>query len=179
MMLHKLLLALFVTMLLPGDNNLIDWSESRRLTWNDFTGRPDPLSPDAALTSNSIHADFGYDTRGLKHSITCQFDKTKSWVKIKNAYILNHEQGHFDLAESYARELHKELLDYQFDSRTVDKDLNRIYSKVLGELVRAQQQYDSESNHSLDTAKQREWDAKIKMRLKEFEQYKDYRQRLK
>lgn len=176
-MLQKILLVFFASFLSASsaDGDLIDWSASRKLTWNDFRAKPDPSSSDAALTSSSINAEFGYNNKGLKHSITCRFDKTKSWVRIKNDYILNHEQGHFDLAESYARQLNKELDEYSFNRQTASDDLNKIYGRVMKQLVEAQDQYDRQTNHSLDSAKQREWDAKIRARLKEFDEFKDYK----
>jgi len=171
-------LLLFCTALLSvttGNDHLIDWSASRKLTWDDFKSRPDPSSPNAALTSSTINVDFGFDQNGLKHSITCRFDKLKSWVKIRNPYILNHEQGHFDLSEAYARELHKALQEYHFKKETANKDLNNIYSRVMKELVNTQEQYDAQTNHSLDTARQAVWNDKIRAMLDEYAAFKDYR----
>lgn len=176
-MLAKVLLLLLASFSFAssGEGDLVDWSASRRLNWTDFRAKPDLSSTDAALTSSMINVEFGFGNNGLKHSITCRFDKTKSWVRIKNDYILNHEQGHFDLAEGYARQLNKELDGYQFNRQTAGEDLNKIYSHVMKQHIEAQDQYDRQTNHSLDTAKQRQWDAKISARLKEFENYKDYK----
>jgi predicted secreted Zn-dependent protease len=175
-MLQKLLLILLVALpVFRDDDNLIDWSTSRKLTWNDFKGKADLTSPNAALTNSSINVEFGFNNKSLKHSIKCRFNKSLSWVKVKNDYILKHEQGHFDLAEAHARELHKALLDYQFNSATVSKDLNKIYDKVMKEHVSAQEQYDLQTDHSLDSAKQRLWDAKISSMLKEYNDYSNYK----
>jgi hypothetical protein len=175
-MLTKLLLIVLICLpLSKQDDNLIEWSNSRKLTWNDFKGAPDRSSPNAALTSSSINVEFGYNNKTLTHSIKCRFNKSLSWVKVKNDYILKHEQGHFDLAEAHARELHKELLDYKFNSATVSKDLNKIYNQVMKEHVSAQEAYDQQTNHSLDSVKQKQWDAKISGMLDEFKAFADYR----
>jgi predicted secreted Zn-dependent protease len=176
-MLQKLLLVIFTSLLsVPfSDDNLIDWSVSRKLTWSDFRAKPDPSSANAALTSSTINVEFGYDKNGFKHSITCRFDKSKSWVRVKNDYILNHEQGHFDLAEAYARELHKEFQEYKFRKESASDDLNKIYSRVMQKHIEAQDRYDKQTDHSLDTAKQSAWDVKIRSMLKEFETFKDYK----
>jgi|ADGO01.1.fsa_nt_gi hypothetical protein len=91
----------------PTNNSLIDWSASRKLTWDDFKGPVDPESKNAALTTSSINIEFGYDGTGLEYSIKCTFNKERSWVRIRNAEVLAHEQGHFDLAEIHARKLNK------------------------------------------------------------------------
>ena len=108
-------------------SNLLEWSVDRKLTWKDFRAQPDKNSTNAALTSSSINIEFGYNNSGLKYKIKCRFDQNLSWGRIKNDYILAHEQGHFDIAEIHARKLHKLLKAYKFNNRTVAKDVNRIY----------------------------------------------------
>jgi predicted secreted Zn-dependent protease len=158
-----------------ADDNLIDWKESRKLTWADFKGSPDPASSNAALTNSSITVEFGYNNKSLTHSIKCRFNKTLSWGRLRNDYILNHEQGHFDIAEAHARLLHKNLTQYTFNSKTVSDDINRIYNDVMKLHVATQKEYDLTTNHSLDTAQQQLWNNKIAAMLKELEQYSDYR----
>lgn len=176
-MLQKLLLLILIPVLFQqtADDNLIDWKASRKLTWADFKGSPDPASSNAALTNSSITVEFGYNNKGLTHSIKCRFNKTLSWGRLRNDYILNHEQGHFDIAETHARLLHKNLTDYTFNSKTVSNDINRIYNDVMKLHVAMQKDYDSTTDHSLDTAQQQLWNNKISAMLKELEQYSDYR----
>lgn len=175
-MLQKLLLILIPAFaFIKVDDNYIEWNCVRKLTWEDFRGKPNPLSDNAALTNSSITVEFGYNDKGLTHSIKCRFNKSLSWGRIKNDYILNHEQRHFDLAEIHARLLHKTLLEYIFSSKTVSKDVNRIYNDVMSEHVNSQKLYDSQTNHSLDTARQHEWDKKIAAHLKELEGFKAYK----
>ncbi len=176
-MLQKAFLLLCAVLLsaTPGNDHIIDWSAARPLTWEDFTCKPDPHSSNAALTSSTINVDFGFDQNGLKHSITCRFDKSASWVKVRNAYILHHEQGHFDLSEAYARLLHKSLQEYRFNKETANQDLNNIYSGVMKQLVQAQEQYDVQTNHSLDTARQAMWSKQIQGMLEQYEAFKNYR----
>ncbi len=175
-MLYKvLLLALPLFFFAITDNNLIEWSASRKLAWADFKGAPDPASTNAALTNSTIKAEFGYNEKGLTHSIKCMFNKNLSWARIKNDYILNHEQGHFDITEAHARLLHKNLSEYKFNSKTVGDDINRIYGATMKEHVTMQKQYDMLTNHSLDSAEQRKWDAKIYAMLKELKAFADYK----
>jgi lipopolysaccharide export LptBFGC system permease protein LptF len=123
-------------------NNLIPWSASRKLTWSDFTGNPDPHTSNAALTSSNINIEYGYDEKGFKYSITCNFDKNRSWVRIKNNEVLAHEQGHFDLAEINARRLNKLMKAYHFNAKTANTDLNKLYGDAMKQHRLEQTQYD-------------------------------------
>jgi hypothetical protein len=170
-----LLILLSLLTVSISEDNLIEWSASRKLTWEDFKGTPDPSSTNAALTNSSITVEFGYNHKGLTHSIKCRFNKSLSWGRIKNDYILNHEQGHFDIAEIHARLLHKALLNYTFNANSVSKDVSRIYEDVINKHVETQKSYDVETNHSIDSAQQRVWDIKITRLLKEKEEFADYK----
>jgi len=176
-MLQKLSFLLLLSLFLQPseEDNIIEWSPTRKLTWADFKGTPDPNSSNAALTNSTINVEFGFNNKGLTHSIKCRFNKLLSWGRIRNEYILKHEQGHFDIAEAHARLLHKNLNEYVFNSQTVSKDINVIYNDVIKKHVAMQDQYDVTSNHSLDTAQQIIWDKKIAGMLRSLEAYADYR----
>ena len=175
-MLQKLLLILLPLLSLAvNEGNLIEWSADRKLTWADFKGIPDPNSVEAALTNSNINVEFGFSDRKLTHTIKCRFNKSLSWGRIKNDYILNHEQGHFDIAEIHARILHKALVEYSFNSKTVQNDVTKIYNDVMQEHTRLQQSYDQQTNHSLDTARQAVWDRRIDSLLKEFDKFSEYK----
>ena len=45
----------------------------------------------------------------------------------KTDYILKHEQGHFDIAEIFARKLNKKMSEYKFNKTTYKTDLKNIY----------------------------------------------------
>ena len=141
--------------------DLIEWSRDRKLVWTDFRGTPDPLSTDAALTNSSINIEFGYNTSGFNYSIKCRFDTDRSWARIRNDYILAHEQGHFDLAEVYARKLNKALKKYTFNKKTVAADINTIYDSIIRAHHGMQKEYDIETDHSRNPIKQQEWKNKI------------------
>jgi hypothetical protein len=155
-------------------NDLIDWSASRKLKWEDFKGDPDPTSSNAALTSSNIKVAFGYNHSQLQYSIQCRFDKNHSWAKMKNDYILAHEQGHFDIAELHARLLNKALKEYTFKSKTVGEDVNNIYDQIMQQHHNFQLQYDKETDHSRNPATQAEWEKKIRGLLAEYSKYSDY-----
>ena len=169
------ILALSLMMLFSNSqSNLIEWSADRRLTWSDFKAQPDKASTNAALTSSSINIEFGYTGTSLKYNIKCRFDQKLSWGRIKNDYILAHEQGHFDIAEIHARKLNKMLKAYKFNNRTVGNDVNKIYDTVMKEHHALQSQYDQETNYSRNPAQQDAWLNKIDSTLKILQEFRNY-----
>ena len=175
-MLHKLLLSILPLLLsFPNEDNIIDWSASRKLTWADFKGKPDPASTNAALTHSSITLSSEYSNKQIKYVVSCKFNKLLSWGRVKNDYILKHEQGHFDIAEAHARLLFKNLGEYSFKSKTANEDVNRIYSETMKEHVNMHKAYDVSTNHSLDSAEQKIWNKKIDSMLSSLQQYADYK----
>ncbi len=174
------LLELFI-LLLPvslqaqsGSNELIPWNESRKLTWADYKGRPDTNSDAAASTATYIGIEYSMRNNNFSFRITCSFSKTRSWGLHKTDYILAHEQGHFDIAEIFARKLNKEMSLYVFNSRSYQKDLKKIYDDVMLEKEKMQNQYDAETNHSIIKDKQEEWLKKIAGLLNEYKTYSGY-----
>lgn len=169
------ILSLSLLLIFSGNqSNLIEWNAARRLTWNDFKAAPDKNSTNAALTSSSINIEFGYTNTSLKYNIKCRFDQKLSWGRVKNDYILAHEQGHFDIAEIHARKLNKQLKEYKFNERTVGRDVNKIYENVMREHHAFQSQYDEETNYSRNPENQNRWNNKIAGSLKELEPFQNY-----
>ncbi|HYF30385.1 MAG TPA: DUF922 domain-containing protein [Chitinophagaceae bacterium] len=173
-----LILGLSLTAMAPNNNkpeNLVDWSAERRLTWNDFQGKPDPSTGNAALTSTSINIDYSYNQRELRYTIRCQFDPAKSWGRVRNDHILGHEQAHFDIAEVHARLLYKMLKDYKFKSSTVNEDIAKIYEAVMQKHHDMQSQYDSETDYSRNPNIQDKWENKIEETLGALSDFSNYR----
>jgi predicted AlkP superfamily phosphohydrolase/phosphomutase len=139
------------------NDNLIDWSTNRRLTWGDFQAEPPKTPTAAALTSTTIKVDFGYFNETLTYHIHCRFDKSSSWGRVKNDYVLSHEQGHFDIAEIFARKLNEALGKYRPESQNIPKDVNKIYQDMMKKYYERQDEYDKETNFSMDKKKQEEW----------------------
>lgn len=177
MILSNFFICLVATLSALQQQHLIDWSATRKLTWDDFKATPRAGSTNAALTSSSINMEFGYDDNSIQFSIRCRFDKNRSWVRVRNAAVLAHEQGHFDIAELHARKLNKAFRAYQFNYETVSKDVNGIYDKVMALHQEYQQQYDQGTDYSRNKEKQAAWLKKIAAELKALENFADYRER--
>lgn len=156
------------------DEELIDWNAKRQLTWADFKGNPNPSSDAAASTTTYLGIEYNISSKGFSYDIQCRFSRTRSWGKSKTDYILKHEQGHFDIAELFARKLHKEMGEYKFNKNTFKSDLRVIYERVSKEKEEFQNRYDRETDHSRRSVRQSEWNVMIKDLLEEYEDYDDY-----
>ena len=152
---------------------LVPWSPSK-LTWADYKAKPDPGSDAAATTTTYLGIEYNIKNTGFTYKISCRFSKDRSWGIHKTDYILSHEQGHFDIAEIYGRKLHKELSEYRFNKKSYQQDLKNIYDKVMREKEDMQDQYDHETNHSINRKKQAEWLEKIDLLLQDYSPYAGY-----
>jgi Bacterial protein of unknown function (DUF922) len=156
------------------NEELLDWSATRRLTWNDYKAKPEPGNDDAAATTTYLGIEYNITSDGFGYKIQSPFSKTRSWGRYKDDYVLSHEQGHFDIAEIFARKLNKQMSEYVFNKKTYQQDLNKIYNDILAEKEKMQNEYDEETNHSINKEKQAEWLKKISDLLKEYEAWKGY-----
>lgn len=157
----------------PDKDDLIQWSNLRRLNWSDFMAVPPEHAYNAALTCSSIEMRFTYNGELLDYVISCNFEKSRSWGRIKNDYILAHEQGHFDIAEAYARRLHKAIKNYPINEKTLGRDMNALYKKTMDDLQQMQKQYDDETDHSRNVPQQKLWLVRIGKMLDVLPSYPD------
>jgi hypothetical protein len=163
-----------VSSLADKGEETIAWQYTRRLSWSDFKANPDPNSDAAASTTTLVGIEYNISNNTLTYNINCRFSKDRSWGLHKTAYILAHEQGHFDIAEIFARKLHKQMSEYQFNKKTFQKDLKKIYEDVMKEKEDWQEQYDKETRHSINKQRQSEWLEKIADALEVYAAYASY-----
>jgi hypothetical protein len=156
------------------NEELITWSGDKKLNWSDYKGRVQTGSDAAASTATYLGIEYNFTRNGFDYKITCSFSKTRSWGLHKTDYILAHEQGHFDIAEIFARKLNKQMSEYVFNKNTFKDDLKKIYMSLTTEKDAFQNQYDRETNHSINKEKQSEWLKKIEGMLKELKAFSNY-----
>jgi hypothetical protein len=154
----------------------ISWDAKRPLTWEDFKGRADNSSEFDAQTFGSIMYNFETikPNKEYKLILGVTFNPKNSWVKAKKDTdkLLAHEQIHFDIFELYLRILVKRIEGEKMLNGTKFSDrIQKAYKKVFGELVKFQQKYDKETNHSKNEEKQKEWNEKVKKMLEEYKEY--------
>ena len=95
------------------NDSILIWNENRKITWDDFKSKNKVHSYEqasAVITPGLIAYPNNIEESKIKKvKIIATVYKNKSWYKIKEDYILNHEQMHFNITEIYARKFRKEL----------------------------------------------------------------------
>src|SRR5947207_2197177 len=101
-------------------DDLVDWSPTRKLTWDDFRGQPAEAPDD--VTVSRLRA--GCSVGGVRHAVVpvgkwkvrCAMNRRQSWVKKGEATAerLAYHQAEFDLYELHARKLRKKFAETDF-----------------------------------------------------------------
>ena len=150
---------------------LIYYSPAVKLNWNDFNAQPDLENDAAAITNAGIGFRMAFHSEGdiatLNVSVSCNFSKKDSWVKDdrKTAYILNHEQHHFDIAYIQAMIFIQKLKNAKYTSKNFNTIIKQLYIDAQQSLVAMQNAYDTETKHSQLSAIQELWNKKIEYQL--------------
>ena len=190
-------LCVLLTLLVPGvvsrateppkidDEVLTTW---REITWEDFRGRWRKLSrfgAEGAYIASGIQItdwtavpeprpDGTYTARPEELTAFAFMEKLRSSVQpgSNTDFALAHEQGHFDITESIARELRAELATLTGRGPTAKAaalDLNErvdtAFNGALERLDRLQTRYDVETRHGTKKKAQRRWLKDIRERL--------------
>jgi hypothetical protein len=157
-----------------ANEELLKWNKTRKLTWEDYKAAPDTTEGFAASTTTYLNVDYTFTQNGFSFKIHSGFSKTRSWGLNKTAHVLKHEQGHFDIAEIFARKLFRQMTEYRYNNRTYKEDLTSIYDNIVAEKAKMQDDYDRETNHSLNRYKQNEWLKKIEALLEDNKPWAQY-----
>jgi hypothetical protein len=115
-----------------ADNpDVVYWSETRMLTWDDFQGTPILDNPDMA-SAISIYNPSAIERKNLflktRLVTECYLDKKSSWVDRKRATddLLAYNQVIFDLHELYTRKLRQAFMAADFGLDNVVESFNRL-----------------------------------------------------
>ena len=154
-----------------ADQNIIYYQPGQLLTWDDFKGKPVEGSDVAALTNAGFGIKLAFrrvdNISQLLINVNCNFSKKDSWVKKGNntAYILNHEQKHFDIAYFHTLLFIQKLKEATFTNDNYATVIEKIYKEAATQMGAMQNQYDAETSHSRLPEKQQLWDIKISDQL--------------
>ncbi len=154
----------------------IIWKQERLLNWNDFKGKPERRFAVAStvyniemLTYEDSNKQYTVNTYAVFY---CKDSwKRKEWI---SEVVLKHEQKHFDIAELYARKMREEvskLLVKNYAELKVKTD--EIYYRLEKEMDRIQDQYDDETEGSMNSTKQTEWENFITSELNRLKKFKE------
>lgn len=156
----------------PGNKgDTIYFDPERKLTWDDFKGRPDAASPAAAITESG----FGYkmSMKSYKKRTTiiitvfCYFNKQNSWVKkyMNTAYALLHEQHHYDITYINAVLFVQKLKAANLNLRNYEKIVENLHDESFAALDKMQNDYDGETSNGRIARIQYKWNKKIDEQL--------------
>ena len=151
---------------------VIYYNSEKKLSWRNFMATPPADNgPVAAITVSG----FGYvadiKTSGNKGELNirvyCYFNKNKSWVKPgKNtAYILTHEQHHFDISYIAACIFIDKLQNTTFTKSNYNELLPRIYNESCDIMNKMQNDYDGQTKNGQVADAQEKWNQFIDDRI--------------
>lgn len=155
-----------------SNDSLLYWDSKIKLEWNDFRGIIPDSSEFGAASSIAIQAIPFWDGETPNVEVRTIFYPNKAWKKYPTVELLNHEQGHFDLAEIYSRKIRKAICSLHVqDYLEFDKYLE-IYNVRYSEYKNASFRYDQETNYGRDNGGQTQWNGNILLQLEGLEKYK-------
>ena len=137
------------------------------IVFSDFESAPDDADTAAANISVTIVLGYSIMWNGnLKFRAVAVMDKDKSWIKgaFKNEAVLKHEQGHFDIAQIYAKKLETTLKNRRYTRKDIGL-LEAIYDQFLGMMNDLQIRYDQETGGGMNSTAQSLWRKFIQQEL--------------
>ena len=148
----------------------IIWTKDSLLVKEDFQSKHKGPIPAATATGLFIHPEYSGGT--LLLHVEAIFRKSMSYMHDDVPYILNHEQLHFDICEVHARKLRKSIIDKNFKKvNNIVQVIQKMADKESSEFNKEEDEYDKDTEHGLNAAKQQVWNEKVKAELAELEQY--------
>ncbi len=157
----------YTTTLPKPEKQWIFYTPGESLSIDDFNGSPVSASEAVAITSSGFAFKAGYRNAAGKATLLitvyCTFDKNRSWMKDvgKNAYVLQHEQHHFDITYLATQAFIKELKFANFTSENYSRLLESIYNASTKKLEEMQNTYDNETSNGRLKDQQASWNKKV------------------
>jgi hypothetical protein len=148
-------------------SNDILYSPGHKLSIEDFKGIPDNTPNAVAITASGFLFTTSFHSKGDKATLSigiyCSFDTKGSWMKEKGktAYILEHEQHHFDISYLNTLFFIKKLKHTKFKQDDYMEQLRSLYKEVVDRMETMQNKYDTETANGMNKEKQAEWNKKI------------------
>ena len=92
----------------------------------------------------------------------------KNWKKptINSDYHLLHEQVHFDITRLGAENFIKQLVNSKFTKDNYNQLLDQVFDRSYNENIELQNQYDRETQHSINRQVQLKWNERIAAEMK-------------
>ncbi len=165
------LLTFFLAVTVSGQS--IQWSSAKKLEWSDFRNPVKPTKEQdvVAITSTGIKyvvAQQKGSPNKVQLHISAVFSQKNSWKNTEGLTpeALDHEQGHFDIAEIYARKIKAEVRNRIITKTDFDKNFKSLYDRNYKDYLEFQKKYDVETNRGLNTTEQQKFRNLINRQLK-------------
>ena len=145
-------------------SEVIYYAPENKLLWEDFKGTvPAGNGRTAAVTMSGFGYTASITSSGgkgeLNIKVYCFFNKNRSWVKPgkTTAYILNHEQHHFDISYIAACIFVDKIQGTIITNRDYNNLLPRIYDECIDAMNKMQDDYDGQTRNGQEAALQERW----------------------
>lgn len=145
--------------------NYIFWSDDYQLIWTDFDELPNRYSGHSAYSVVGHFSELEITDTYYRATIRTYFDRSKSWSRNWVPILLAHEQGHFDLAELYARKFRKSVLSEMNEGTLTVESFEKLSYEIDQELKTAHNEYDEATDFSRDYRSQLLWNERIEQDL--------------
>lgn len=174
------LLSLSLTILSPrqvfGQQNQLN---RITLNWNLYKALKHSDRPYTAFTAHTTTHKYRATQKGnhlsLKFMVGVELDRERTLIDLekfanlddaRKKDLLNHEQGHSDLAIIYGRLLYDKLSKGVYTIKGYQKEVKKIYDTTMKELAEINFRYDMETLHGEEPGPQEKWDLYFKRELK-------------
>jgi hypothetical protein len=152
-------------------NDTIIWKQDSLLHKEDFKAKGKSNGP-LGFAGIGIFMYPGESGGELLFYVEALFIKSKSYITKYSEYVLRHEQIHFDICELYARKLRQKLRQTDFKNiKNIQAETTKWYNKISSDLFREEEKYDRDTEHGLNSAKQKVWETDIQEQLKALEEF--------
>ena len=181
------IIALLGSASVGASESIIIWTGAAPLEWSDFEAPPPPIDEAQvhAFATTGITLSWVQNplTGGIAIEINAFFNRAASWYRpaLVTADTLDHERGHFDMAEYWARQLRQALAESddlvpllsscEASQETIDAVIGPLYQNVYDSLTAQQDQYDVQTFHGLEAGPQSDYDDLFNTGLTELASY--------
>jgi hypothetical protein len=158
------------------EGDTIYYAANRPLTWNDFQSRARPMGVFAAQVIPGIgytqqaQMDKGMIEVTINMKTYLPKSASRANYSTRDAYALNHEQRHFDIAKIITEQFKKKLLAKPLTPDTFEAVINMQYFDSYRDLDAMQKAYDTETKHGIDRIAQAAWNSRIDKELNLYSQ---------
>ncbi len=161
----------FFLLLISGmraQDTVLVWNENMTFGWQYYTGQmPEWKKNTMAVASTCYDLSVEYPD-SLTVRVEAHFHSDCSWAlpDFRTNDILIHEKLHFDIAELFARKLRKKISEAVFaDVREARLKISKWRRQIEKEMDRYQDNYDHETDGSMNAVMQKKWIERISSEL--------------